>query len=223
MLILSSSPAHAHTLQKARVITLEVSAFTSNIQMRHPIENGGAYWLFSFILSLASLPLAATYYDSAVGNDDITNIARTCCYVILPSVIFLKIIFFVNIERKYLKTFWSLKRGTEVTLEHFESTEDSVKAIVFVKNRRHWKKIEGEVEKWVRDNWKKWMVEEPDWFDDNLKARIPPHMIPNISDRERVAEMQSMRRQSSIMGSASKIFGAKSGIGTRVEKVQPEN
>ena len=121
--------------------------------LRHPNEVGGAYWIFGLCLSLLSLPLAATYYEINVENEIVAQIAWNSCYVLLPSSLLLIAVFFLAIEKEYRKTFWTTERGKDVTMGHMNSNEDMVKALVFVKNRRHWKSIEDDVEEWVRDNW----------------------------------------------------------------------
>ena len=176
---------------------------TATALFRHPNEVGGAFWLFSFAFSLASLPFAASYYERIAGEKAVTEIAWNACYFLLPAILFVKLIFFMTIKKEYRKTFWSLKRGRDLTIEHMESSDDSVKALVFIKNRRHWKSIEGKVEQWVRDNWEKWMKDEPEWLNENMKAKIPAHMIPNIEDRKVVEELQSERRRSSLLGRIS--------------------
>ena len=185
---------------------------------RSPNEVGGAYWLFSFMLSLASLPIAATYYERNVGENAVTDIAWCACYMFVPALLALKVIFFTLIKKEYLGTFWSLKRGCDVAPSYMESSDDSVRATIFRKNRRHWIKVEGKVEEWVRGNWERWMEEEPEWLNENVKARIPPHMIPNIKDREKVKELQIRYRRSTVLG---RISARKKGF-VGAKKVTPE-
>ena len=176
---------------------------------RHPNDLGGAYWLFSYAISLASLPLAASYYERNVREKAVadiawvTDIAWSACLIFVPTILALKVFFFSIIKKEYRKTFWTLKRGKDVSIGHMESSEDSVRALIFIKNRRHWKSIEGKVEEWVRENWERWMEEKPEWLNDNMKARIPPNMIPNINDRQEVEVLQSVRRRSSLLGRLS--------------------
>ena len=167
-----------------------------------------------------SLPLAIFYYDSMVGhNNETTRLAWTACSVLLPFSFVLLGIFFINIKTEYRKTFYSLKRGRDVTVGHMDSDKDSIKALVFIKNRQHWRSIEDKVEKWVHENWERWMEEKPEWLNDNMKARIPSDMIPNIKDRRVVEELQSERRRSSLLGRIS-VRRRSSLIGA--EKVTPE-
>ncbi len=152
---------------------------------------------------MASLPLAASYYERNDGDKIVADIAWGSCLLFLPTIFVLKLIFFFIIKKEYRKTFWTLKRGKDVSIGHMDSSENSVRALIFIKNRRHWKSIEGKVEEWVRENWEKWMEEKPEWLSENIKAKIPPHMIPNIEDRKVVEELQSERRRSSLLGRIS--------------------
>ena len=106
-----------------------------------------------------------------------------------------------------------------MTLAYFKSREDSVKIIVFESNERHWREIDEKLKMWVTENWARWMEEEPEWLNDNMKARVPPHMIPNIKDRQKVEVLQSARRRSSLLGRIS-VRRRSSFIGA--EKVTPE-
>ena len=118
------------------------------------------------------------------------------------------LIFFFSIKREYWRTFFSTERGKDLAKRRFlSSNEDSVKAdAIFWNTRRYWEEIEDKVEKWVRSNWKRWMEEEPEWLDDSMKARIPPHMVPNKKDKVKEAEeVQRERRRYSLPGRAGKV------------------
>ena len=167
--------------------------------------------MLSLMLSLVSLPLAIAYYDSSKVKDENTSkIAWGAVYIVLPSSIVLILTSFMNIKKEYRKTFWSTKKSRDFILGYFDSTEDEIKAFVFINNTRYWKEIEGNVEKWVRDNWKRWTEEEPEWLDENTKSRIPPYMIPDISDRAKIIELQSKRKRTSFLGK------------TRITRVLPQ-
>ena len=142
------------------------------------------------------------YYESKVGDRSVAKLAWNACRILLPCALFLVVVFFSTIKKEYRETFWSMKRGKDVTLSYFESSEDSTKAAIFHHNYRHWKEIEDKVEEWVRENWKRWMEEEPDWIDENMKAMIPLHMIPNIKDRGDVKDFRNGKgRRSTVLQS----------------------
>ena len=167
------------------------------------------------MLSLIVLPLAIAYYDNNKVKDESTSqIAWGAAYILLPSSIMLLMTLFMNVKKEYRKTFWSAMKSKDFILKYFESDEDETKSFVFISNIRYWKEIENEVEEWVGKNWTKWMEEKPEWLNDNIKARIPPHMIPNIRDRKVVEDLQIRKRKTTLLGrvsgrSRSSFVGAK--------------
>ena len=185
--------------------------------------------MFSFILSLVSLPLAITYYDSK-PEDEATfaqikwseatsQIAWSACYTFLPCSILLMVIFLLSMKSEYRATFWSTKKSKDFILGFFESSEDEVRAYIFIHNHRYWKEIEDKVEGWVRDNWADWMKEEPEWLNEHIKARIPPHMIPNIEDRQKIQVLHQRKRIPTFFGNLVE-FSRRHSI-TGVGKVVP--
>ena len=165
------------------------------------------------------LPLAVFYYEIEGGNEKVVQLCWNACFFFIPFLLLCMLTFLLNIKKEYRHTFYSSESGKHVTLAYFQSSKDERRALVFRNNPRHWREIEGKVSKWVRESWERWMEIEPDWLDDNMKARIPPHMIPNIQDRESMEEMQSERRRSSLLGRLS-ARRRSSFIGT--EKVAPD-
>ena len=57
--------------------------------------------------------------------------------ILLPAASLFVAIFFLNIKNEYRKTFWSTKWGKDMTLGLMDSTKDSTKAKIFLKNCRH--------------------------------------------------------------------------------------
>ena len=152
--------------------------------------------------------MAVYYYEIEVENEEVVKLCWKACYWLPLSSLLIVSVFFANVKSEYRKTFWSTRKAKDMTLPYFESSEDGIKALVFMFNRRHWKSIENDVEEWVRESWERWMAEEPDWLDKNTKASIPPHMIPNIKDREEVNELRHKRRRSSFGRRRSSLKGA---------------
>ena len=183
---------------------------------------GGAGWLFSLVVLNASLPLTIFVYENEVGEDEISVAAWKFCKIALPCTMIVFLTFFFSIKEEYRRTFFSTERGKDLAMRRFESSnEDSVKAdAIFANTRNYWREIEGEVEKWVCENWKRWMEEEPEWLNDNMKARIPPPMIPNIEDRERVELLRSERRRSSLL--LGRVSGRRKSSLISADKVAPE-
>ena len=164
---------------------------------------GGVGWLGSLTILNVTLPLALVVYKNEVGANEVAATAWAFCRVALPCTMIVFLVFFLSIKKEYWGTFVSRERGKDYAVRRFLSgSDDATKAdAIFPNTRKYWEKIEGEVEKWVKDNWKRWMEEEPEWLDDNMKAMIPPHMIPSVQDRKKVEMLQSERRRSSMLGS----------------------
>jgi hypothetical protein len=174
-----------------------VTDFTSVVQMRHPNEVGGFYWSFGSLLTMGSLPvaiiLAENFQDTGVVRRG-TQLAWTVVSVFIPFTVVCFVVFFFNIDRRYLHTFWSTKRSKDMSMDYFrEGKSDAVKIQVFSNSRHHWASIEDEIGKWVGENWAKWEEEKPEWLDDKLKSLIPVEFIPTTGDARR---RESVRRAS---------------------------
>jgi hypothetical protein len=176
-----------------RVIVKIVVDFTSMVHFRHPNEVGGVYWLLGLLLTIGSLPMSIYFASPYVDEGAIDIASFIMNYFILITTIWFAV-FFLNIERKYLHTFWSTQRSKDMTMAHFlEGESDAIKIGVFGCSRHHWISIEGEIKTWVQLNWVKWEEEKPDWFTDVRKALVPVEFIPSDGDARR---RESVRRAS---------------------------
>jgi hypothetical protein len=176
-----------------RVIVKIIVDFTSIVHFRHPNEVGGAYWLFGFLLTMVSLPVSI-YVASPYVIDNAIDIASLIVNYVIPISTICLAVFFLNIERKYLHTFWSTQTSKDMSMAYFiEGKNDKMKFEVFESSRHHWVSIEGEIKKWVKLNWAKWEEEQPEWFTDVMKAKVPVDFIPADGDARR---RESVRRAS---------------------------
>jgi hypothetical protein len=178
-----------------RVMAKIIVDFTSIVHFRHPNEVGGAYWLLSLMLTMASLPVSIyIYLFSPYVDDNPIGIALFIVKYIIPITIICLAVFFFNIEKKYLHTFWSTQRSKDMSMAYFlEGESDAIKIVVLGCSRHHWVSIEGEIKKWVEMNWAKWEEEQPEWFTDVIKATVPVDFIPQDGDARR---KESVRRAS---------------------------
>jgi hypothetical protein len=179
-----------------RVVVKVVTDFTSIVQFRHPYELGGMYWMLGFVLTMGSLPLV-TILASKEGDVESENgieLSWRVFVVFMPCNVICFVVFFLSMERKFLGTFFSLERGTDLGMKIFtEAEEDQQKILVFTRSKHLWKPIEGEVKSWVGVNWERWEEERPEWFDDTIRARVPVEYIPGTGDARR---RESVRRAS---------------------------
>jgi hypothetical protein len=176
-----------------RVVMKIITDFTSMVQFRHPNEVGGLYWLFGLLLTMGSLPMSI-YIASPYVDEKAVDIASSIAKYFILTTTLCFAVFFLNIERKYLHTFWSIQRSKDYNMAFFlEGRSDANKIEVFGKSRHHWVSIEGEIKTWVELNWAKWEEEQPEWFDDVTKAKVPVEFIPSDGDARR---RESVRRAS---------------------------
>jgi hypothetical protein len=176
-----------------RVTVKVVTDFTSIVQFRHPYELGGMYWMFGFVLTMGSLP-GSIYIASPYVDESAIVVASTILkYSILITTLCFAL-FFWNIEKKYLFTFWSTQRSKDYSMAYFlEGKSDAIKIQLLAKSRHHWVSMEGEVRNWIKLNWAEWEDKQPEWFNDALKARVPVEFIPSDGDARK---RESVRRAS---------------------------
>jgi hypothetical protein len=114
-------------------------------------------------------------------------------------------VFFFNIEKKYLGTFFSLHKSKDLTIKNFREATDDVKALfTFHRSKHLWKLIEEEVRAWVEANWDRWEEDKPKWFDEATQSRVPVEYIPSATSRQR----ESIRRASVDLEGADGVGGA---------------
>ena len=177
-----------------RLLVKVVTDFTSIVQFRHPNEVGGMYWMFGFVLTMGSLPIAIVVAEKGDVAEDRLTFAWRVVGTVIPCTVVLLAFFFFNIEKNYWVTFYSWQRGKDLTVKKFREGSDAGKAnYTFLTSKHHWKAIEGEVRAWVETNWERWEEEKPKWFDDAMRARVPVEYIPDYGDARR---RESVRRAS---------------------------
>jgi hypothetical protein len=201
-----------------RVIVKILVDFTSIVHFRHPNEVGGAYWLFGLLLTMVSLPVSIyIYLFSPYVGDNPIDIASFIVKYIIPMTTICLGVFFFNIERKYLHTFWSTQRSKDMSMAYFlEGESDDIKILVFGSSRYHWVSIDGEIKKWVELNWAKWEEEQPEWFTDVIKATVPVDFIPQDGDARR---KESVRRASVDAEAEGGLAGA---LGASIRRASDE-
>jgi hypothetical protein len=176
-----------------RVTVKIIVDFTSMAQFRNPNEVGGAYWLFGLMLTMVSLPVSI-YIASPHVNNNAIDIASLTMNYFIPITSMCFAVFFLNIEKKYLNTFWNIQRGKDYSMSSFlEGESDAKRFKVFRTSRHHWVSIEGEIKKWIELNWAEWEEEQPEWFTDTMKAKVPVDFIPSDGEARR---RESVRRAS---------------------------
>jgi hypothetical protein len=178
-----------------RLLVKVVTDFTSIVQFRHPNEVGGMYWMFGFVLTMGSLPVAIILAEKGDVAEEGLKLAWKVVGILTPCTFLLFAIFYFLIEKRYWGTFYSLERGKDGPLARFSNSNDDKKKAraIFLHSKHYWKSIEEEVKTWVEANWDRWEEEKPDWFDDAMRARVPVEFIPGVGDARK---RESARRAS---------------------------
>jgi len=183
-----------------RVIVKVINDFMSLMQLRHPQEVGGAYWAFSALLTIASLPVAIMIYMNNGGDAKTLSFAWTVFWILLPTVSFCTLIFVLTVEKTHVNTFFSTETGKVSNQSRFKNAkDDATKALVFRWTKHYWVGIEDDMRLWVQQNWSRWKEEKPKWLDEITRSRIPVEWIPNTKDRQRESvRRMSIRRRSIV-------------------------
>ena len=86
----------------------------------------------------------------------------------------------LSVERKYLRTFVSLKTGSANAQAFFIDNEgdDARRILIFFFNERQWRAIRARVRLWVLGAYAAWLALMPAWFTTDLRARIPDEFMP---------------------------------------------
>ena len=158
--------------------------FTSIVQFRHPYDLGGAYWSFSFVLTMGSLPVAIKFYEGQKEGEEesgnVLGLSWGAVKYLLPATAIFFFIFLVTVDRKYLHTFISMQKGNELTKKGFlDGKDDETKAyFAFTNSKKHWASIEEDVKLFVKNNWARWEHTKPKWFDERMRTNIPVSYLP---------------------------------------------
>ena len=204
-----------------RISAKIITDFTALVQMRVPDDLGGAYWMFTMILTPVSCFYFASRYLSSnevsegdVDADADANVGQTTkltaeeVYGVIGGLCALQFLtflaFFGSMKRKYWGSFFTFKTANQYWQEIFSNhTEDCLKFHTFGFNRNKWKAIEPQVKAWLSERLPIWLDHQPDWFNATAKAMIPDDMITdpallNEIRGEDVLAVLSSRRDSVI-------------------------
>ncbi|GMH84308.1 hypothetical protein TL16_g09884 [Triparma laevis f. inornata] len=161
-----------------RVATKLVADFTSCFQFRHPYEVGGLPFTLNMLTPLIGMLALLALLEEDAMNAETLEFLNTLTFVAGLALICLLVTFLLLIEKDYLKTFFSLKTGSQLTVTMFLEGDDVSKAGAVTTNKAHLEPILGKIEVWIKTGWKKWEEEKPDWFNDTWKANLPKELIP---------------------------------------------
>ncbi|GMH52391.1 hypothetical protein TL16_g01219 [Triparma laevis f. inornata] len=165
-----------------RLMVKFINDFVAIAQLRHPYELGGAYWTFGLVVSVFA-SLLSTYFYSTVIDRDERHFEDDFLWKVVGSAagswVLLFIVFIQSIKEDYISTFFSSKRGADMTMDYFiENESDEIRANVFLCNKRHWEPIRKEVKDWCLSNFEDWWEADAEWLNEAMLAAIPDDFIP---------------------------------------------
>ena len=178
--------------------------FTVMVQLRHPGEIGGLYWVVCLILGQTTSFVAVYLYTTILGSEGSSKSSHDL-WALLGATeagfVFFFTIFVGAMAAKYRVTFFSTITAKKFTHDFFRNaTSDGVKIGIFNCHPAYYAGIRDEVKAWVSDNYSTWNEEQPDWFTERVKASIPKGMIP---ESEEVEQTSVSERRSKLRASAS--------------------
>ena len=180
-----------------RTLVKVVADFTGCVHFRHPFEMGGAAYSLSMVWAQIMPFLALRWYEG-----DNKEELRLLLGVNFTVWLVLNGFFFLSIEKRFVKTFFTRTTAPQYTVQLFlTSEEDANKFDAAFDNRASY--IGGckeEVKEWVRVNIERWRFENADWFKID---KIPDAMLP----AEVVQEEGGTRRRRSSVHSVREILG----------------
>jgi hypothetical protein len=194
------------------------------LQFRNAFDLGGLYFSTNLILSQASVVVCAllyySYYEetsvetppeiASPNNSTFTNStgAKFTKGQLQGSVGSLLLIFVLSfgvfmfkIERKYVKTFFSMETGHAKAKRLFRTGKtDFEKSLITTNDRRLWNSISDEVAAWLDENWDRWESDKPDWFTAVYIASIDDDIMPKkalVKENQKAGGKE--RRRSSFL------------------------
>jgi hypothetical protein len=169
--------------------------------MRHPMEVGGAYWLFSILANQTMCFMSVwAYTEHYDGPGKLDRAVLFPTFGVLAGVWAAALAgFLLSIERTYLWTFVSLETGCECAIRtfHERNGDDERRMEIFNTNELLWESIRGEVAAWCQANYDRWKAVSPAWFTPGLIAKIPDDCIPKYRI---VDEPALVRRHRGVRG-----------------------
>jgi hypothetical protein len=89
------------------------------------------------------------------------------------------LVFLMNINPKYITTFFTNATAKATTVALFHSgTNDAMKIDIFKRHPSYYDSIRVELKDWVNSNWSRWNEEKELWFTSKVISNIPNEFIP---------------------------------------------
>ena len=152
------------------------------IQFRHQMDVGGAYWSANVVVNQIFCFVAVFLYGQYSTETKLISqetlflvVTGLCIFSMLNFAIFLKLI-----NKKYYHTFFNMQTGQEFLCETWRTGKtDKERFYVFSKHRSYYKRIDKEIQLWLKENWENWEESSPEWFIAKTIAKIPDELLPS--------------------------------------------
>jgi hypothetical protein len=136
-----------------RVIVKVLVDFSGCVHFRHPLELGGAYWLFNAVMSQLSCIISVILYDRYfVGDAKISGPFLYGTVGVLAAVWLVAFCaFLLIIKREYVHSFVSLQSGSDYVISYFrDNVDEAQRKRIFYNNELMWQSIRPAARAWVR-------------------------------------------------------------------------
>ena len=175
-----------------RFFTKLMVDFTVMVQLRHPQEIGGLYWITCLLIGQATSFVAVYLYSRSIEKTELSEgfyhraTSSHDLWVLVGALEAAFVLFFgsfiATMRAKYRSTFFSTMTAKRFVHERFRKAgSDSARSDVLNAHPSYYEDIRDEVEVWVRENYSAWVDDSPDWFTERLRANIPIDMIPKTT------------------------------------------
>jgi hypothetical protein len=110
-------------------------------------------------------------------------------------------LFMLTIERKYVKTFFSVETGHGRAKRYFlEGKDPFEKSQILGCQMRQWTSVRLQVKQWLDENWDRWERDKPDWFNSVFIASVDDDIMPKRAlAKEKQKAGGGERRRSSLL------------------------
>ena len=163
-----------------RFFTKLMVDFTVIVQLRHPQELGGLYWILCLVLGQATsfvavhLHLHSQKYPTAYQN-------RLWAVVVSVEAVFIVFfaIFVLMMKKEYRASFFSTITAKQFNHNNFRNAASvQAKFSIFTVHPSMYRDIRDEIKQYVAEHYSALIEERPEWFTERVRKTIPEDMIP---------------------------------------------
>ena len=126
-----------------RPIEKVIADFTGCVHLRHPIEVGGLNFTLNYFIPFFALSLLLFLQGNELFKGEHTQeVVETTVKILGASLFLWTFVFFVLMNKEFLKTFYSIETGKQHAAKLFFEGNDLIKANSFRSHSSYWKEFE---------------------------------------------------------------------------------